>query len=280
MGQRRLVAVGGVELCTETFGDAADPAILLVGGASAPMDWWRVAFCERLAAGGRHVIRYDQRDTGESTTCPRGAPDYTGADLVADAAGLIAALASGPAHVAGISMGGGIAQRLAIERPEAVAARTLLSTSPIEGDHAALPPMAPALRAAFADPPADPDWADPGAVAGWILAGERPYTGSLQRDEAGLRAIAHQIAERSRDVAAGANHWAIDEGGPVRGRLADIAVPTLVLHGTEDPLFPIGHGEALARAIPGARCVALDGVGHEVPPTAVWDRVVPEMLAL
>jgi pimeloyl-ACP methyl ester carboxylesterase len=114
----------------ETFGDAGAPAILLISGAAASMDWWDAEFCRRLAAGGRFVIRYDHRDTGRSVGYPPGAPGYTGADLVGDAVGLIDALAGGRAHVVGLSMGGGIAQYLAIHHGDRVATLTLMSTSP------------------------------------------------------------------------------------------------------------------------------------------------------
>src|SRR5215217_2870204 len=97
--------VNGVELCVETFGDPGDPAILLIMGSGASLDWWEDGFCERLRDGGRFVIRYDHRDTGQSAEYPPGAPGYSGADLVADAAGVIAEVAGGRAHVVGMSMG-------------------------------------------------------------------------------------------------------------------------------------------------------------------------------
>src|SRR5687768_11365616 len=114
MTGQRIVRANGVELCIETFGDPAGPAILLIGGAASSMNWWEDEFCERLAAGHRFVIRYDLRDTGESVSYEPGAPQYTGADLVADAVGLLDTLEVGRAHVVGISMGGGIAQHMAL----------------------------------------------------------------------------------------------------------------------------------------------------------------------
>src|SRR3954469_13676337 len=116
-----MVGVGDVELCVETFGDAADPAILLIAGASAPLDWWDPRFCARLAGGGRFVIRYDHRDTGRSVTYPPGRPGYTGADLVEDATRVLDALGVERAHLVGMSMGGAIAQMIALEYPERVA---------------------------------------------------------------------------------------------------------------------------------------------------------------
>src|SRR5256885_17098829 len=112
----RLVHANGVQLCVETFGDDRDPAILLISGSTGSMDWWEDEFCERLAAGLRHVIRYDHRDTGRSTTYPKGLPGYSGADLVADAAALIVE----KAHVVGVSMGGALARAPTLDHPELV----------------------------------------------------------------------------------------------------------------------------------------------------------------
>src|SRR6266542_1607447 len=111
--RERIVKANGVDLCVETFGNPADPAVLLIMGASASMDWWEDGFCERLAAGGRYVIRYDQRDTGRSVTDPPGAPTYRFVDLCEDAVGVLDALGVEAAHVVGVSMGGGVAQLVA-----------------------------------------------------------------------------------------------------------------------------------------------------------------------
>ena len=113
MRSRSIEHINGVDLCVETFGEATDPPLLLIGGASSSMDLWEDEFCERLASGGRRVIRYDHRDTGESTSYPAGAPAYGGDDLYADAVSLIERLADGRAHVVGISMGGALAQQIA-----------------------------------------------------------------------------------------------------------------------------------------------------------------------
>jgi pimeloyl-ACP methyl ester carboxylesterase len=94
MDGQQIIGVNGVDLCVDTAGDAADPAILLIGGMGGSMDWWEEEFCQRLAAGGRFVIRYDHRDTGRSVSYPAGAPGYTGADLAADAVGVLAAIAA------------------------------------------------------------------------------------------------------------------------------------------------------------------------------------------
>jgi pimeloyl-ACP methyl ester carboxylesterase len=122
----RVVRANGVDLWVETFGDPDDQAILLIMGLAASMDWWEDEFCQRLAAGGRFVVRYDHRDTGRSTSYPAGAPPYTGHDLTADAVGLLDVLGRPRAHLVGMSAGGGIAQEIAVDHPDRVASLTLI----------------------------------------------------------------------------------------------------------------------------------------------------------
>ena len=273
----RIVEVNGAKLCAQTFGTSGDPPVLLVMGLAASMLHWEDEFCARLAGGGRFVVRYDHRDTGRSTTYPPGAPGYTGDDLIGDAAGLLDALGVARAHVVGFSMGGALAQHLALDYADHVTSLTLISTSP--GPSPDLPGMADQLRAYFADPPPEPDWSDREAVIDYLVEDERVYAApSRPFDEAGRRELAGRILDRTRDIAATMkNHWALEGGESWRERLGEIRVPTLVLHGTEDPLFPIGHALALEREIPAARLIRVAQMGHELPREA-WGVVVPEIL--
>jgi pimeloyl-ACP methyl ester carboxylesterase len=251
------------------------------------MDWWDEELCGRIADGGRHVIRYDHRDTGQSTTGIPGEPAYGGWQLGRDCAGLIEALDVGPVHLVGISMGGGIGQLIALRHPELLASLTLLSTSAVGGVDTDLPGPTAEVGAAFADPPPEPDWADLASYADWVVAGLRPYAGSVTLDESAVRAVAGRIHARSHDVAAAGNHWLAVDGDdaepdadestePLDARR--ITTPTLVVHGSEDPFFPLPHGVALAGAIPEATLLVLPGVGHEVPPPETWDAFVPALL--
>ncbi|MBB6473652.1 alpha/beta fold hydrolase [Sphaerisporangium rubeum] len=278
MTGEKILRINGVDLCVETFGEAGDPAVLLVAGASSSMDWWEPEFCARLAAGGRFVIRYDHRDTGRSVTYPAGKPGYSGDDLVEDAVGVLDALGVARAHVVGISMGGGIGQVMGLDHGERVASLTLMSTSPGPGD-ADLPGVTEAMRAAFGEAAAEPDWTDREAVVEYVVNGCRPYAAASRPfDEDGVREIVTRVVERSVNIeAAMKNHYLIDGGEGTRARLSQIAAPTLVLHGVEDPLFPPAHGRALAGEIPDARLLPLEGVGHESP-RAAWDVVIPAIL--
>ncbi|MFI6582998.1 alpha/beta fold hydrolase [Embleya sp. NPDC050493] len=280
----QLLRVDGVELCAQTFGDPAAPALLLIGGAEASMDWWDDEFCAGLAAGGRHVIRYDTRDTGRSTTFPPGEPPYGSDALLDDAVGLLDALGIASAHIVGVSMGGDIAQHLAVHHPERVASLTLVATSPGGPGgpaHPDLPPMSKELAEQFAEGGDEaPDWSDREAVIAYYTAGERTFAGTIPVDEERVRRVVGRAWDRSPALASAQNHWRLDGGEPVRDRLGEITAPTLVLHGTADPLFPYGHGEALAREIPGARLVPLSGMGHQMPPPELWDIAIPAILSI
>jgi pimeloyl-ACP methyl ester carboxylesterase/SAM-dependent methyltransferase len=271
---------GGVRLCVQTFGDPRDPAILLISGMSASMDWWDEEFCARLAAGVRYVIRYDHRDTGQSACYPPGAPSYTGGELAADAVAVLDALGVDAAHLVGISMGGAIAQRLALERRERVATLTLISTTaigPTSPDSPELPPPSPELSAL--PEPAQPDWSDRAAVIDYIVEGDRRLSRGVF-DQPHVRELAGRIVDRSRDIQASMTNHAIldDPGTPVSPRIDQISAPALVIHGTADPLFPYPHAQALARTIPGTTLLPLPGIGHQMPPPATWDTVVPAVL--
>jgi pimeloyl-ACP methyl ester carboxylesterase len=274
------VTVNEAELCVDTIGDPAHPAVLLIMGAGGSMDRWEEPFCARLASAGRHVIRYDHRDTGGSTTYPPGRPGYTGDDLVADPLAILDHLGVERAHVVGLSMGGAIAQRIAVEYPERVRSLTLMSTSPAGSGGGELPPMSDELRTVFAaDARPDPDWADRDATIAYLLEEERPYAGARGLDERALRALLGRVYDRSPGLASANNHFLVEGSEMPRARLGEIAAPTLVIHGTDDPLFPPAHGEALAREIPGARLLLVDGLGHELPPWA-WDEVLPALIAV
>ncbi len=277
-----MVPVGdGVELCAETYGDTGDPALLLLAGATSSMDSWEPELCSRLAAGGRFVIRYDHRDTGQSTAWPVGEPGYTGADLSLDPLRLLDGLGVEAAHLAGVSMGGGIAQDLAVRFPDRVLSLTLIATSCAfeRKDASPLPSMDPRLSVVDDFD----DWDDLEAVVEEQLRVEALYAGGLGIDEERARARARRVAERTPDVhAAVVNHWLViggDDDGPPH-TMADIHSPTLVVHGSDDPMFPLPHGEALAREIAGATLLVVDGMGHEPPPPSTWDRVVPAILTL
>jgi pimeloyl-ACP methyl ester carboxylesterase len=272
---RKVVSANGVELCLEAFGAVDDPAILLIMGTGASMDWWETEFCERLATAGRFVIRYDHRDTGQSTAYEAGAPGYGGDDLDDDAVGILDALDISRAHLVGISMGAGIAQLVALDHPERVQSLTLISTTFAVPSGLDLPGMRADAAKAFAQLE-QPDWSDREAVIEYGVESTRPLAGSGGFDEAANRSLWGEVVDRTGNLEASfVNHDLIhDSEARARGPISDLPAPTLVIHGEDDPLFPLEHGEALAREIPHARLLRLEGVGHELPRRA-WDVAIP-----
>ena len=273
----RMVEANGVELCTEPFGDPTHPPLLLIMGTGASMLWWQEGFGRLLADGRRFVIRYDHRDTGRSVTYEPGRPGYTGADLVADARGVLDAYGLPGAHLVGVSAGGALAQLVALGDPDRVSSLTLISTSPALPGNRDLPP--PSAEFGRFVSTAAVDWSDAASVidhqvgyARMLAGGRRPF------DEAPMRSLVRRDVERARDFAALQNHGMLAEGESATGSLASISAPTLVIHGTADPMFPIEHGEALARTIPGARLLRLEAAGHGVD-RADWETIAPAILA-
>jgi pimeloyl-ACP methyl ester carboxylesterase len=276
------VNANGVALGIESFGDDDAPLVLLAGGTT--MLTWPDALCERLAAGGRRVVRYDLRDSGESTTTNPEAPAYTLRDLAADAASLADALGGGPAHLAGIGVSGMVAQVAALDHPGAFSALTLAGTravAPGRPDDDLPDHDKATMKRLFAL--SMPDWTDREAVA--ELAAARAEI--LGDDPVAARAIAARIWDRTPGTAAPVQM--ANQLGMVfsklnckprwRKRLPEIKVPTLVVHGRRDLFFPVGNGEAIAREIPGARLLVLEEAATAIPDSAARE-VAEAMLAL
>ncbi|QQA41811.1 alpha/beta fold hydrolase [Pelagovum pacificum] len=267
----RWIETTGARLAAESFGDPDDPAVLLVMGATASLLTWPEALCEELAAAGHFVIRYDHRDTGLSTLCPAGAPDYRVDDLATDIVDVLDGFGVARATLVGMSLGGYLSQIVALDAPERVASLVLIASEPLgwEGD-----PL-PSMSAAFLDQFAGLqtlDWSDRTQVATVLLGIERSSAGTLF-DEAAARARIEAVLARSPDIAAAFNHAVMQQTRDWTGGAARLTCPTLLLHGTLDPVLPVANGEALSETIPGSRLVLFDGVGHELP-----DRILPRIV--
>jgi pimeloyl-ACP methyl ester carboxylesterase len=269
----KMIPANGAELCTQAFGDPADPAVLLIMGAMTSMLWWPEGFCRRLAAAGRYVIRYDNRDTGRSTSYPPGQPGYSLDDMAADALAILDAYGTARAHFAGMSLGGMIAQIVALQSPERVATLTLLSSSIFGPAAAGLPPVDPKILE-YHQSGAALNWSDAAAVTDYMANGWRLLTGGGRTfDEAAMKAIAAGEVARARNLTSMFNHALLKGGERWYGKGSEIRVPTVVIHGTDDPVLPYPHGVALAKEIPGAKLVTLEGAGHELHRDD-WDAIV------
>jgi pimeloyl-ACP methyl ester carboxylesterase len=274
--------VGDVELCYETFGDQSDPALLLIMGLGTQMIGWQEDFCRRLAERGFFVIRYDNRDCGRSTRFDHVPPPkpielalrrpkrlaYTLADMAADGAGLLDHLGIERAHAAGASMGGMIAQLLAARHPERVL--SLVSIMSSTGSRWSGQPAAKTLPFLLGKPPMDKQAYVERIEKLFAVVGSPGF----ERDEQALRELAELSYDRGASSAGLARQMAaiIDSGSRVAD-LRRIKAPTLVIHGTKDLLVRPSGGRATARAIPGAKLLKVEGMGHDLPRGA-WPRIV------
>ncbi|GAA4236518.1 hypothetical protein GCM10022254_46340 [Actinomadura meridiana] len=276
------IKANGIALGIESFGDKDAPLVLLAGGTT--MLSWPDALCERLAAGGRRVVRYDLRDSGESTTTNPEAPTYTLRDLAADAAALADALGGKPAHLAGIGVGGMVAQVAALDHPAAFSALTLVGTravapGPPDDD---LPDHDQATMGQLFTRPM-PDWTDREAVAEFAATGAE----TLGNDPVPAHTIAARIWDRTPSTAPpiqmanqlGMVFSKLNCEPRWRERLPEINIPTLVVHGRNDPFFPVGNAKAIAREIPRARLLVLDAAASAIPEAAL-DEITEAMLTL
>ncbi len=274
----QFASAAGIDLCYETFGDPAGRPLLLIMGLGCQLVHWPVGFCEALAEHGFWVIRYDNRDIGLSTKLEHlGLPPipklilrkrmglslrvpYQLSDLADDARALLDALGVPRAHVVGVSMGGMIAQLLAIRHPERVL--SLCSWMSTTGDPRVGRPKREALRVMLKTPPKDPDALLDHAVLVWRAIGSHGPLFDPQR----VREVAATAFKRSSYRRGFARQLAAILAAPPREPMLErVRAPTLVLHGRVDPLVDVSGGEATAAAIPGAEFRLFDRVGHDIP---------------
>lgn len=267
----RTVETNGVVLAVETFGDPLDPSVVLAMGATASMVWWPASMCAAIADAGFHVVRYDHRDTGRSTTGAPGEVTYRAEDLADDLLGVMDELGITDAHMVGMSLGGYLGQIVAVTRPERVRTLTLIGSEPLGAEPDTLPGIDERFMAHFGTF-AELDWTDTADVERFLVEIGRLSAGTPdQFDEAGTRARVATEIERASNIAAAFNHGMVT----TRERWTDAATritrPTLVIHGALDPILPLPNGEALARLVPGARLHVLPDAGHELNPLDLDD---------
>jgi pimeloyl-ACP methyl ester carboxylesterase len=267
----RMIRADGVELCAEAFGNPADPPVLLIMGLMASMLWWPEELCHRLAGHQRYVIRYDNRDTGRSTTYPPGEPGYTLDDMADDAARILDGYGIPRAHLVGASLGGMIGQLVALKHPARVASFTAISSSPFDSDIHGGPDRGGEAEQTNA---AGPDLTDREQTIAFMVEGSRRLAGSaFPFDEDGIRRLVERDFDRARNYQSSLNHMLLTGGEAWRGRLREIRAPLLVIHGTEDPLFPPSEGAKLAAAVGNTPVIQIAGMGHDLPEPA-WDPII------
>lgn len=275
--------VGEIEIAYDVLGEGGRPLVLVMG-IGAQRVFWDDALCARFVAAGFHVARFDHRDIGESTRLdapiPRAVPalarrlvgarvdaPYTLSDMAADVAGLIEALGWRSAHVVGASLGGMVGQHLAIEHPHRV--RSLVSIMSTPGGRRYLPEPH-ALRALFSPAPRTAEEAG--------LAAERLFAAigspAWPADGARLRRAGQLAHARGLSPRGFLRHFAaVLASGDRAARLRAVRVPTLVIHGSRDPMFPLRAGRAMTRLMPEATWLPIAGMGHDLP-TPLWPTLV------
>jgi pimeloyl-ACP methyl ester carboxylesterase len=283
MAEQFCILSEDVELCYETFGDPADPAMLLVMGLATQMVGWHHEFCEELACRGFHVIRFDNRDIGRSKRQnypvptlkqlllrDKRAAGYTLDHMADDGFGLLDHLGIERAHVAGVSMGGMIAQTMAARRPERVLSlASMLSNTGALWSGQPSPLLYPVLLKA---PPKDR--AAYIEHAAWVFS--KIGTKGFPRED--LRELAALSYDRGLNPAGSMRQLAaIIASGDRRPLLRTITAPTVVIHGTKDKLVPPSGARATAKAIPGARLVLIEGMGHDLPRFA-WPQMLDALV--
>jgi pimeloyl-ACP methyl ester carboxylesterase len=277
-------ACNGIEICYDTVGDASDPTVLLVMGLGSQMIEWDPELCRMIAARGFHVVRFDNRDIGLSTrldgevdilglfaaqaagTAPPPVP-YLLSDMAADAVGLLDHLGIDRAHVVGVSMGGMVGQQVAIDHPGRVL--TLTSIMSTTGDPDVGQPTPEAMAAVIAPPAQTREQAQDGKVRHAHVWGSPGLF-----DEEYLRDLAAQAWDRSHDPMGAARQVAaIMASGSRSAGLARLAIPSLVIHGTADTLVQPSGGERTAEAIPDAKLLMVEGMGHDLS-QPLWPTLV------
>jgi pimeloyl-ACP methyl ester carboxylesterase len=281
MAEQFVTLDGGITLCHESFGSPEDPPLLLIMGLGTQMIAWPDAFCATLAERGFFVIRYDNRDCGRSSRIPGRPPSiaellrrrisnppYTLSEMAADGAGLLEALGLSSAHVVGASLGGMIAQTMAVEYPERV--RSLTSIMSTTGNRWKGQPGLSMYPYLLRKAPSDRDAFVQYMLAAFDAIGSR----ELPRDRERLRTTAERSYDRGIHPAGTARQLgAIIASGDRTAALRGITAPTLVIHGTSDRLVAPSGGRATAQAIPGARLLMIEKMGHDLP-DGEWSRLI------
>jgi pimeloyl-ACP methyl ester carboxylesterase len=277
----------GIEIVYETFGDPADPTVLLIMGLGVQMLGWDERFCGMLAERGFHVVRFDNRDVGRSTKIEGGpradvmaaaagdtsSASYTLDDMSEDCSGLLDHLGVEAAHLVGASQGGMIAQTLAARHPER--ALSLVSIMSSTGERAVGQPHPAAIPALLTTPPSDRDGFAEFVVTTWRIIGSPGF----EADEEALRARGRASFDRGiHSAGTGRQLLAILASGDRTEALRRLDLPTVVIHGTDDQLIDVSGGRATAAAIPGADLVLIDGMGHDLP-RPLWPRFVDLIVA-
>jgi pimeloyl-ACP methyl ester carboxylesterase len=277
-----------IEIAYERLGNTHAPPVLLIMGVGAQLIAWPDGFCDELVRRGLHLIRFDNRDVGQSTHLTGAPPpnipaalagdhasaSYTLSDMAADSVGLLDALGLDSAHVVGASMGGAIAQTIAIEHPHRI--RSLTSMMCTTGDPSVGQPHADALRVLAGPPPTSREEIVKRTLEAFGVVGSPGFAPDLE----GIADRAGRAFDRAFDPLGIARQAvAVLASGDRTPRLRTIDLPTLVIHGADDRMCDVSGGRATAAAVPGAELMIMDGMGHDLP-RALWPQLATKIVEL
>lgn len=266
----KMICFNDVHICTESFGDINNPTILLIMGATASMIWWEEDFCKRLSNQGFHIIRYDNRDTGKSITYEYGHPEYNFDDLADDAIQVLDAYKVDKAHIIGMSMGGIITQIIALKHPGRILTISLIMTSNFDSS---LPRKDSKVTESLGELKIK-NWQSKDEVIEYLMKKSKVLIGTKYIfDEKRIRRLNEEEFDRASNLQSRENHGFIRGWGVYLSRIDEINAPTLVIHGTKDPIIPYEHGVHLSGIIPNSVLVTLDGAGHELHYND-WDKII------
>jgi pimeloyl-ACP methyl ester carboxylesterase len=270
--KERLINKDGVVICTESLGEKENPAILLSAGATVSMLFWDQEFCKRLVKQDFFVIRYDNRDVGKSTHYEPGTTPYDIVDMANDAIAILDDYKIKKAHFVGVSLGGLVSQIAAIKHGNRIASLTLMATGPWGDSDPGIPEMDTRILD-FQAKAASVDWSDEENVVQYLVEGSQLMSGRKQFDKDRAEKTIRAEYRRANNYISMFNHAQLQGGEAYYNRLNEIKQPVLIMHGTDDLIWPFKHALVLDRELKNSKLIMLEGTGHELH-FKDWDTII------
>ena len=273
--KEKIIKANNIELSTESFGDENNPAILLIAGATVSMLYWDTEFCQKLAEKGFFVIRYDNRDVGQSTFYEPGSTPYDIVNLADDAIAILDDYQIEKANLVGMSLGGLISQIASIKYPDRVTSLTLMSTGPWGDSDPTIPEMDTSILD-FHSKAGTVDWTNEDSVVDYLIQGAELMSGRKPFEEKRSENRIRNEFNRANNYISMFNHATLGGGEDYWNRLSEINMPTLIVHGTDDKIWHFQNTAVLKTKIKGSKLITLEGTGHELH-TQDWPAIIDEI---
>lgn len=261
--KEKIIKANNIELSTESFGNKNNPAILLIAGATVSMLYWDTEFCEKLSEKGFFVIRYDNRDVGQSTNYEPGSTPYDIVDLTNDAISILDGYEIDKAHFVGISLGGLISQIAAIKFPDRVITLTLMSSGPWGDSDPTIPEMDTKILEHHGNAELV-EWTNEDSVVNYMVKGFALMSGRKSFDKQRIEKFVRAEFNRAKNYISMFNHATLQGGEHYWNRLNEIHQPTLIIHGTDDKIWHYKNSGVLLEKIQKTKLITLEGTGHEL----------------